>query len=421
MPDPAIHTFFDERKEAWLKKKTKPSMDAEEIARLETECEQVFSGEHWLPSAAKRAGQISISTHPCTYSHPSARKNKNGYVSSIIASTPRSEDGYLRSGNVVVESDALGNAAALDVYKFLRLQMQDGETLLWHIQRDSPVAKALLSIQSEDYQILKDGFLAMMTMSGDIVTSSKIKQVFFPVESGYHLLSLLSNSGMIYELRGRIDRLRFSEELKALREAKYNNEYSEQGFKEMRDITTIGYGGTKPQNISVLNSQNGGKARLLLSVPPVLTKREVQFPTKDFFRSAIRYYDIQDGLRALHNIFHTDSDSIIPRRNLETGRDHRIEDILDAIILRMAVLRRISSEQFYEGSSQLPMYQKIWLCDAYVQRRQLEEAWLDELCEEIIRWMMQAYKKIISGSYTLGPAEREFFKQVVSTHREALR
>ncbi|MEX6067038.1 type I-F CRISPR-associated protein Csy1 [Providencia hangzhouensis] len=31
-----------------------------------------------MPSAAKRAGQISLSTHPCTFSHPSSRKTKTG-------------------------------------------------------------------------------------------------------------------------------------------------------------------------------------------------------------------------------------------------------------------------------------------------------------------------------------------------------
>jgi CRISPR-associated protein Csy1 len=35
------------------------------------------------------------------------------------------------------------------------------------------------------------------------------------------------------------------------------------------NLTKIGYGGTKPQNISVLNNQNGGIAYLLSSMPPI--------------------------------------------------------------------------------------------------------------------------------------------------------
>ena len=80
MPDPAIREFFAERKETGLKKTVKASMTEDEVAAAEQECNTLFSSEVWLPSAAKRAGQIRIPTHPCTFSHPSARKNKNGYV-----------------------------------------------------------------------------------------------------------------------------------------------------------------------------------------------------------------------------------------------------------------------------------------------------------------------------------------------------
>ena len=119
--DPAITTFFNERKEDWQKKNIKTSMQESEVHEKNQECEQRFDLANWLPDAAKRAGQISISSHPCTFSHPSARKNKNGDVSSIIAKNKKYNDGFLRSGNLDVELDALGNAAALDVYKFLTL------------------------------------------------------------------------------------------------------------------------------------------------------------------------------------------------------------------------------------------------------------------------------------------------------------
>ena len=78
MLDPAITLFFSERKEAWLKKNIKTDMDEFEKKEQEQACEEVFALSTWLPNAARRAGQISMSTHPCTFSHPSARKNKNG-------------------------------------------------------------------------------------------------------------------------------------------------------------------------------------------------------------------------------------------------------------------------------------------------------------------------------------------------------
>ena len=274
MLDPAISSFFAERKEAWMKKKIKASMEEEEVKALQIECNEFFSLDTWLPSAAKRSGQISMSTHPCTFSHPSARKNKNGYVSSVIANVDPANDGFLKTGNVMVETDALGNAAALDVYKFLTLIMADDVLLLEHIQQDSELANNLLTINSTTYQELKDNFLAMVKSSGENITSSKIKQVYFPVDDDYHQLSILTNSGLIYQLRQRIDHARFSDEVKTLREIKRKNEFSVQGYSELYNLTTIGYGGTKPQNISVLNNKNGGKVHLLISTPPALKKRD---------------------------------------------------------------------------------------------------------------------------------------------------
>ncbi|MFT7456917.1 MAG: CRISPR-associated protein Csy1, partial [Marinobacter maritimus] len=58
MQDPAIESFFSDRKEAWLKKKVKASMEESEVNTLQLECQQFFSLNEWLPNAAKRAGQI---------------------------------------------------------------------------------------------------------------------------------------------------------------------------------------------------------------------------------------------------------------------------------------------------------------------------------------------------------------------------
>src|SRR5690554_4637879 len=185
MLEPAIEQFFAERKEAWLKKNLKTSMPDHEVREKEQECEDIFALKNWLPNAAKRAGQISMATHPCTFSHPSARKNKNGYASSIVAQvSERSPDGFLRSGNLQVEPDALGNAAALDVYKFLTLSARDGGTLLEHIQSNTKIAQSLFGAAGGDTEALKQGLLAMVISKDEAITSSKIKQVYFPVDTG---------------------------------------------------------------------------------------------------------------------------------------------------------------------------------------------------------------------------------------------
>ena len=425
MVDPAIANFFAERKEAWLKKNIKSAMTESETKEKEQECEQHFLLANWLPAAAKRAGQISISTHPCTFSHPSARKNKNGYVSSIIAQNNPKTDGLLRSGNVNVESDALGNAAALDVYKFLSLVLNDKKTLLNHIVQESELAQKLLTQPNCEYNKLRSGFLKMIDTDQASITSSKVKQVYFPVDdSQYHLLSILTNSGQLFELRKRLDKLRFGDDIKQARESRKKNKYDAIGYREIFGLTTIGYGGTKPQNISVLNNQNAGKAHLLPSMPPELKPRDIRLPTTDFFTKSFTAWQAKDILIALHKIFITPYEaSEIPNRNIRTARDNRIQQYVDLVIEKMWQIRLFLSNNATEPASELALAQKIWLYPQYQEQREQQNDWLDDITRHIARGLQHHYSKnrFITNPVQLADQELFAIERIVENNRELLR
>ncbi len=417
MTDPAINEFFQRRKEAWLKENTK-KMTEHEKKMKETECKEKFSLEQWLPDAAKRAGQMSIATHPCTFSHPSARKNKNGYVTAILANSKGSHDGFLRSGNVTVEADALGNAAVLDVYEFLTLLMEDNRRLLTHIEKDSDLAVQLLEIKAQSYQALKTGFLAMKKTDSDNVTSSKIKQVYFPVDDDYHQLSLLTASSVVFELKKRVNNIRFSEEVKEARAREKSNEMYPDGYRELYNITVIGYGGTKPQNISVLNNRNGGKAYLLPSAPPSLKTRDIHFPGVDFFSQSLNYFQCKDLFYALHKLFLRYENNW----RIRAERDEYYQAIIDRIIEKMWSIRSVAQEQFNPDSSRLNKTQKIWLCAENAEKREQEDGWLDELIKDITSFIFNGYEKIL-GKKAVMFSDTEFkhiHAQVVK-NKEALR
>ncbi|BBN83870.1 type I-F CRISPR-associated protein Csy1 [Pseudoalteromonas sp. A25] len=430
MIDKAVDAFFEERKAAWLKKNTKASMSGDEIQQTHMECESVFSLQNWLPNAAKRAGQISISTHPCTFSHPSARKNKNGYVSSIIAKSEASNDGFLRSGNVEVVADSLGNAAALDVYKFLTLVLEDGQTLLQHLEQDTDLAQRLFRTtpmhEASDYEALKEGFLAMTAPSKDVVTSSKIKQVYFPLTAknsddvSYHQLSLLTASGILFALRKRLDTMRFGDEIKLAREQRKAN-LAHPTHCEVSNLTTIGYGGTKPQNISVLNNQNGGKAHLLMSMPPKLQRRDIHFPRSDFFAQVVRYRHCQTQFKALDVLYRLPSEHF---NNMHTRakRDELYQSVIDHVIEKMYLIREVAVQQYVATSSGLAQAQRVWLCPEHEQQRLETDSWLDEICDAIVNFMFHGYEKTLGNkAITLSYAERQHMKQVVHDNKEFLR
>lgn len=428
MSDPAITDFFVERKSAWLKKNIKSSMNEVEVREKEMECESVFSLKQWLPNAAGRAGQISISTHPCTFSHPSSRKNKNGYASSIIANSAQSNDGFLRSGNVDVPTDALGNAAALDVYKFLSLVMADGQTLIQHLEQDSELAVMLFTLpdDKQSYQSLKEGFLAMTAAGSEVVTSSKIKQVFFPVadledyeKTKYHQLSILTASGVVFDLRKRLDSMRFGDEIKLAREKKKKNELHV-GYSEIYNLTTIGYGGTKPQNISVLNNQNGGKAHLFMSVPPQLKKRDVHFPASDFFSQNIHYFQCKSQFYQLHKLYSRDDNNM----HIRAERDEYYQSIVDHIIEKMWQVRSVATEQYNSTTNQLPSSQKTWLCgqDEFQALRDTSDSWLDDICKQVSAYLFHGYEKVLGKkAIKLSDTEYKYMQTIVLENKEAFR
>ena len=418
MLDPVIKNYFTERKAAWLKKNLKASMTAEEEAEKTAECDVVFSLENWLPEASKRAGQMNLSTHPCTLSHPSARKNKNGYATPIIAESEYRCDGFLRTGNVAVESDALGNAAALDVYKFLTLVLTDGQKLLTHIERNTAMAQSLLTIKSQSCDLLRQGFLAMIQRQDEQITSSKIKQVYFPVDHNtYHQLSLLTASGIVFDLRSRINSVRFGDETKNLREKRKKGEYDEQGYRDIVGLTVIGYGGTKPQNISVLNNQNGGKAYLLSSLPPTFAKRDIQFPRKDFFMLGALRKNCREIFYGLHRLYQKAPNNYHTRNE----RDEYYRSVINHIITHMWQIRGVSS-QFNEARSLLSAEQKVWLLDDYKTQRVEQDDWLDEIVKALAKYIFRGYEKALpKAGVMLGDGELQHIQQLVNEYREALR
>jgi len=422
MLDPAIDSFFAERKEAWLKKNLKASMTEVEIREKQYECDELFALKNWLPNAAKRAGQISLSTHPCTFSHPSARKNKNGYASSVLAQAKAASDGFLRTGNLQTEPDALGNAAALDVYKFLTLIMEDQKTLLAHLEEETELAKTLLNTPAGDVHSLRNGFLEMIATKDEPVTSSKIKQVYFPIldesiENDYHLLSVLNHSGHMFELRQRLDYLRFSEATKEAREQRRNGRFSATSYQEIYNLTTIGFGGTKPQNVSVLNNKNAGKAHLLLSTPPELSPRKVRLPSRNFFTDTFYPRQLQETFQAFSRLLKTDYNNV----RLREGRDFRVQEYVDFIVQKMWQVRLAFTESSHTRPEGLLGHQKIWLFPEHEEEREQNDDWLKLLIADMTRNFLASYKKLAGqNAFQLGDAEFGMIAEVIENNKEAL-
>lgn len=412
MLEPSVQSFLSERQAAWLKEKLKSAKTEAEQQDIERAAADKFDLANWLPDAAKRAGQLAMVTHPGKFSHPGAK------TSSVIADAERKADGYLRTGNVSAEFDVFGNAAALDVHKFLSLTLSDGQTVLAHLEQDTPLIKQQFDIPAP-FQELRHGLMSIKSGAAETVkTSEKIKQVYFPVDDDYHLLSLLTPSGLLFKLKERINVLRFSEAAKQARTDRRNHTHNEHGFDELYNLTVIGFGGTKPQNISVLNNQNGGTAYLLASLPPALELRATQAPKTNFFLQSLYLKDYQDKFKALHKLF---ADTVPNNIDVRDGRDYWILQIVEQLMEKVWAIRELPGG--WSETSALPPAQKLWLDAANAQRRDSEDEWLDEIIVAVVSWLGIAYKKAVGEqkAIPLGDPESRAFRQLLTEHREVLR
>lgn len=259
----AITTFIDERREAKLKGRED---DAVAAARYEYDT--------WLADAARRVGQIQAVTHVLKASHPDARGTSLYIPPSTL---PQHDEIGSHSLADDFAEDVVGNAAALDVFKFLKVEVEDRSLLEWVKTRDADLLKAL----HDDEAIARahmDAF-GSLVRSGALSSHALAKQVYWLTEgsaatdANFHLLQPLFSSALAHKVHADIQSARFGEENRDIRAAVRAKQADARVYRDYRNLAVRKMGGTKPQNISQLNSERGGLNYLLASLPPTWSQK----------------------------------------------------------------------------------------------------------------------------------------------------
>lgn len=372
MTNPIVD-FLEKRKQDKLKKPAKPVEEIEQDFRLDT----------WVVGAANRAAQLSLVSHPGKFSHPDAR------ITPVLFAGEYAADGYVRSGNAKAGQDVVGNAAALDVYAFLSVVLDDGRNVLEHFEANSAVLKALLAVGEETFAAWRTAFLQIKAVDGGAKTHTNVKQVYFPMEDGYHLLSVLYPSGLMTEHRERLRQMKFSDVTKAAREARRKELFHEQGFADMTGLLTLHFGGTKPQNISKLNSNNGGEAWLMPCFPPELQQHYLHLPKADFFQWLRWDAEWSEIITALHKLLQTDYNNV----EIRQYRQRRIEQLFDWVMGRAVLLQQQPAGWSGAEGFRLPAAQRFWLDAAYRENNPAPEQWQETITRSMSEWVVTSYKR----------------------------
>lgn len=350
----AITAFIEERRDAKLK-----GVEGETAAQTAAKYEYPV----WLADAARRVTQIQAVTHVLKATHPDARGSSLYVAPSSMH--PHTEIGtHLLAGGYA--EDIVGNAAALDVYKFLKLEV-DGRRLMGWLQADDADLLEALHENPDIAREWAEAFKNLIRPADTFASHTMAKQVYWCVsdepcdDSGYHLLQPMFSSSLDHVVHEEINDARFGNGNKAARQAWHDKIAHEVPYRDYRNLVIRKLGGSNKQNVSQLNSERGGVNYLLASLPPRWDRdRPQKFLSIDSALQRFRYYEgVGELIKSLLELLKSD-----PSRTMETRQKReRIERALGEALAAFGMATR---EQFHAGwtrddNCRLPLCEQLWL------------------------------------------------------------
>lgn len=339
------------------------------------------SVEEYLLKTSQNAKKCKWATHIGRFTHPASSVSINDTKSGVCK-------GYVTNASVQSEPDVATSANYLATAKLLTKKVEDGRIVYQHVKEDADFLQRELGGMNIDYDVIRENILAIETEYTPQEADERLKQVYFPVhDDDYHLLTVMPPSCVMVELRQRLRRM--EEQARKVRK----NEIEENEYREIYDIAVTAVGGTKPQNISMLNNAIGGKLYLLPSFPPVLQSKDVIEPKVDFFTQTLRLKPFAELFEKIHAIY------IEARNNMEIRSKIRgLEyQVMDMVMLNVFALRNLQSGWSNAENNELPEAQRIWLDNEYAVRRSQETEWRNEIAETFARWFIRTYELAIKG------------------------
>ena len=372
-----------------------------------------FQLSNWLDSAAKRAAQISMVTHAVKFTHSSAKGTN------ILASDLGQDSRYLDTASLSSPAvDAVGNAAALDVARLLQLTDDNDQSLLDYLKRDD--ITPLKNLTQNDKQ-LDEWVYGLKRALQDATPSSHTlsKQVYFPIgEDEYHLLAPLYSSSLSHAFYQAINHSRFSQDMVAAREARKKQHYHDKPVVAYPNLALTIAGGSKPQNVSQLNSARGGRNYLFSTRPPEW-KSQLKAPvTSDniFTHAEVRYATrtpVKQLTEFLIKVNQQQAESNVRIRN---HVKKRVDEVIDQIFSKVAQWQQLPAG-WSDEASDFPPAQRRWLDPNNPKLDAHDDQWQQDIAANFGRWIVGSVNRCANAELTLGAIEatqwQETFKQAL--------
>lgn len=392
-----MQAFIDERLAGKLEKLALDDPKREELI-------EQFTFENWVGDAARRVGQLQVVTHALKATHPDAKGSSRYVEPATLPETPLVGSHLLPDD---FSGDVVGNAAALDVYKFLKLQHADKSLLELALEEDAAFSAAL-SDNTDQAREWAKAFADITQPKGPEASHTRAKQLYWLAgddptdDADFHLLSPLYATSLAHQVFQRINTDRFGDAAKAARQARRDNKSAESGYRDYPNLAAQKLGGTKPQNISQLNSERGGNNYLLPSLPPKWKSQGTKPPlhTESVFKRFGRRREVRWLVQGLARFLNTD-----PPENRHTRNrvDGYINALIDELVLFASEFHALSPGWSADSACRLPLEQQLWLDpwrgeeDEEFSHQREQGEWPEQIREAFARWLNNQLKRLGVG------------------------
>lgn len=395
--------------------KTNPDV-AETIQSIEQEAHQKFQIIQWLDDAAKNAKNVSIDvTHISKLTHSSAKgSNINCDHHKTSSNAP-----LLTTTNCASESPkdfAYTTAEYSPIAEFLQTDC-NGELLGKLICEDVSILNRFANDTAQAKQWQEQFRLAFHEKQKS--THEFLKQVYFPVSAGYHLLTPLVSSRMAQIIHERIWQTRQKDT--PAKNARKNGLFLNEMDISFLNTAILKTTQSNHWNASNLNNARTGRLTLLPASPPEW-KKQPKPPTniKTIFNKelgALTKGPIENLKKLLLAIK-------AKELSLNFKRKQRIADLIseiaEVLFDRVSAIQGQKNQAGWTLTSNLPVHQQYWLdplrADDDFQTNRFEIDWPKDITNDFAKWL-NSYLK--SPRLTLGaPQEKHWRKLFTPLLRE---
>ncbi len=358
-----------------------------------------FELDNWIHDAAtRRIHWMSISTHISKGIHPDSKGNNINYIK---AEKPLND--CLISSDTLknLTLDATGNAAALDIFAFLKLPVANTTLMQLIIDEHPALIDSLSSNPSQAKFYIEQFKNNILAQTLEPVTHERNKQILWPTNQhfdSYTCLIPLHPSSLCHQFYQKINTIKFSDQIKEAKENRKKKMVTQMPYPTIQNLAIVKLGGSNPQGVSQLTSAQGGRNYLLPNLPPKLQASKafkISAVAVTIFNKRLRYHSYRGWL---------EFDEVIKaKKSVMVVRDQR-KLALQMILAEVFQIAERIQTQWPAGWSrdyQLSMAEKYWL-DPDRADLEGEEAfkaacdagdWAGEVIRSFALWLNQWLKE----------------------------